>query len=49
MPRLEQLIVEVEEKGVKMSVLEDQGLELTRCLKLVEWRSWQLVGCNPVF
>ena len=30
---------EATEKGRKLLLLEAQGLELTECLKLVEWRS----------
>ena len=43
MSRHEQVIPEVKEKGGKMLLLEDKGQELIRCLKLVEWRSWQLL------
>ena len=49
MPSLGQVAPEDGEKGGKVLLLDGQALELTRCLKLVEWRSWHLVGCNAVF
>ena len=49
MQRLDQAVPKIGEKGGKVTLLEGQCVELTRCLKLVKWRSWQLVGCNPVF
>ena len=44
MPRLEHDVPKVGEKGMKVILLEGQGLEVTRCLKLVKWRSWLAVG-----
>ena len=49
MLRLDRAVPKIEEKGGKVTLLEGRCLEVTRCLKVVEWRSWQLVRCNPVF